>query len=343
MNTNVNAMSTRTKLAVTITTAIALIAGSVGYLGWVNHREAAAAKAAATDTGLPEPDPIEPQWDGALWAINRSPGPDYGAITRIDTDGTVTRVGTETCDVIARGGDTLACLTDDGPEGTRLTFIDPTTGASRVTHYETGLPSRVQVSADGKWASFTTFVEGHSYVTPGQFSTWPVIIDVASGIHATVEMFATVDQNGKPVTAIDRNFWGMAFDPTDTDTFYAAIQYNANTYIVRGSAQNRAAEIIIPGYGCPTPSPDGTHLIIRDEHTLKFLLHDLSTGETTPLNEDRLSDDQARWVDNDTIIYSLPADNPGSAEQPATDLWALNVKDGSGPVRVTRAASSATT
>ena len=44
-----------------------------------------------------------------------------------------------------------------------------------------GVPSRARVSRDGRLAAVTTFVTGHSYATPGQFSTAATLIDVRRG------------------------------------------------------------------------------------------------------------------------------------------------------------------
>ncbi len=41
-----------------------------------------------------------------------------------------------------------------------------------------GVPSRARVSRDGRYGSVTFLVYGHSYATPGNFSTQTTIIDL---------------------------------------------------------------------------------------------------------------------------------------------------------------------
>lgn len=332
-------MNNRTKLLISVTAVAGCVAGSVGYVAWVNNRERAKELAAATDSGLPEAG--DASADNRLYAINRSPGDTYGVVTIIEPDGTVEPFGPtdRRCDVLHRGGEVLACLSDDNGKGTTVEVIDVETGETIQSYTSLGLPSRMRVSDDDRWMAYTVFVEGHSYTTPGEFSTDPTIIDLEAGSYQTVEAFTARDLNGKVINAVDRNYWGMSFVDGGDGLFYAALQSNGVTYIIEGDANTRTAQVILEGYGCPSPSPDGKRLIVRDEHTLEFLLHDLETGETTPLPETRLSDDQAEWIDNSTIVYSLPADNPGSAAQPAMDVWSLNV-DGGEPVMIARAASS---
>ncbi|MCZ9337488.1 TolB-like translocation protein, partial [Streptomyces sp. TRM76130] len=63
---------------------------------------------------------------------------------------------------------------------------------------------------------------------------------------------------------------------------------------------------------------------------------DLRTLRETPLAERHSVDDQAAWLDDDTLAYALPADG----EVGSSDLWSVPA-DGSGSPRLLiRGASS---
>ena len=55
-----------------------------------------------------------------------------------------------------------------------------------------------------------------------------------------------------------------------------------------------------------------------------FAVLDLATGRQTLLaGETHNVDDQAEWLDDDTILYGLPRDG----EPGVTDVWALDTSD----------------
>jgi hypothetical protein len=191
-----------------------------------------------------------------------------------------------------------------------------------------GIPSRTRLSKDGTLVATTTFVHGHSYASPGEFST-ETLVSTADGAHTdNVESFVlTVD--GTPITADDRNIWGVTF--ADHDTFYATAASAKKTWLVRGSLSARALTALLPDAECPSLSPDGTRVAIKTRGNLppgqwRIAVHDLRTGKTTLLAETRSVDDQIEWLDNTTVVYGLPRSDAGPA---ATDVWRVPA-DGTG-------------
>jgi hypothetical protein len=77
---------------------------------------------------------------------------------------------------------------------------------------------------------------------------------------------------------------------------------------------------------CPSLSPDGTRIAYKrrvDDGSVIWRLHvlDLRTMQDAPLTEARMVDDQAEWLDDDTILYGLEG-----------DVWAVQA-DGAGAPR----------
>jgi hypothetical protein len=203
----------------------------------------------------------------------------------------------------------------------------------------TGIPSRARVSPDGRYASVTAFVSGDSYAAAGSFSTRTTLIDATHGTPiADLEKF-TVTKDGKQVTAVDVNYWGVTF-ARNSDRFYATMATGGKTYLIQGSVQGRVAHVIHENVECPSLSPDGKRIAYKkrtgssaDPWHLTVL--DLATMRETPLAESRSIDDQVEWLDDGQILYGLdgqvwavPADGSGrprrflaSADSPAAVRW----------------------
>jgi hypothetical protein len=202
-----------------------------------------------------------------------------------------------------------------------------------------GVPSRARVSRDGRYASVTMFVSGHSYAAAGSFSTQTTLIDLRAGrAIAELEEF-TVSRNGRVVAAEDVNFWGVTF-ADDGDTFYATLATGGRTYLVRGSIRDRTMRTLHENVECPSLSPDGTRIAYKKrvgsgETPWRLTVLDLATLRETPLSEDRGFDDQAEWVDDERVAYGLggevfvaAADGSGepqrlraAADSPAVVRW----------------------
>ena len=75
---------------------------------------------------------------------------------------------------------TALCLGHAGPTTFPVIELD---ARLREKHQLTlaGVPSRVRISPNGRWAGVTAFLTGHSYAPPGQFSTAATIVDLHTG------------------------------------------------------------------------------------------------------------------------------------------------------------------
>jgi len=201
-----------------------------------------------------------------------------------------------------------------------------------------GLPSRARVSADGRYGAMTVFVNGDSYLSsPTAFSTRTTILDMASGRQiAQLERF-DVTKDGKPFDAVDFNFWGVTFSPTDSNTFYATLATGDHHYLVKGDIAARSLRVLRDRVECPSLSPDGRQIAFKsrigNENRWHVHVLDVATLEDHPVAEQRSVDDQVEWLDDETLVYSdganvytVPADGSG-AEQ-------LLIKDATSPVRL---------
>jgi hypothetical protein len=202
----------------------------------------------------------------------------------------------------------------------------------------TGLPSRTRVSPDGRYGAMTVFVTGDSYLSsPTAFSTRTTILEMASGKQVgQLEQFK-VEKDGKPFDAVDFNFWGVTFDPSDSDHFYATLGTGGDHYLVEGSIGDESMTVLRDGVECPSLSPDGRQIAyksrIGDEARWRLRVLDVATLEDHAVDEERSIDDQVEWLDDDTLVYSdgrnvyvAPADGSGPS--------AVLVRDATSPVRL---------
>jgi len=201
-----------------------------------------------------------------------------------------------------------------------------------------GLPSRARVSSDGRYGAMTVFVTGDSYLgSSTAFSTRTSIVDMTSGeTLGQLEQFS-VSKGGEPLDAVDFNFWGVTFDPQDSDRFYATLATGGHHYLVEGSIRDRSMRVLRDGVECPSLSPDGTRIAFKsrigEETRWRLKVLDLATLADHPLAEERSIDDQVEWLDDDTLaysdgrnVYTVPADGGGEAR--------LLVADATSPVRL---------
>ena len=205
------------------------------------------------------------------------------------------------------------CLSDRGDilNPYKVVFFGPDF-KERSSSPLAGVPSRARVSADGKYGSSTVFVTGDSYA-PGSFSTRTSIWEMATGAHLVdLEQFS-VWQNGRQLQSPDHNFWGVTFDPANSDHFFATLGTQGHTYLVSGELSAKKATVLRDGVECPSVSPDGTRIAFKqrtsaggaDLPSWQPAVLDLSTLKDHPVAETRTVDDQIEWVDDSTVVYAI--------------------------------------
>jgi hypothetical protein len=200
----------------------------------------------------------------------------------------------------------------------------------------TGLPSRARVSSDGRYGAMTVFVAGDAYLeSSAAFSTRTYVLDMKSGeTVAQLEQFE-VERDGEHFDSVDFNFWGITFDPDDSDRFYATLASGDHHYLVEGSISSRRMRVLRDEVECPSLSPDGKRIAYKSriDGSNRWRLHvlDVATLADHPVAEKRSIDDQPEWLDDDVLVYSdgtdvytVPADGSGAPE--------LLVEDATSPV-----------
>lgn len=201
-----------------------------------------------------------------------------------------------------------------------------------------GLPSRARVSSDGRYGAMTVFVSGDAYLESSTaFSTRTYVVDMETGkAVGQLEQFG-VSKDGKSFDAVDFNFWGMTFDPKDSDRFYATLATGDHHYLVEGSVSEREMHVLRDGVECPSLSPNGRQIVFKSridgENRWRLRVLDLTTLSDHAVAEERSIDDQAEWLDDDTLaysdgrnVYTVPADGSGEP--------GLLVRDATSPVRL---------
>lgn len=240
----------------------------------------------------------------------------------------------------ASGGTAVCLAVKPGiPPMTKAIILDRDL-KTRRTIVVGGTPNRARVSPSGRMVSWTLFVTGDSY-TSSAFSTRSGILDLKTGYliksMETIQLYI----DGKRYHAPDVNYWGVTFT-RDDNRFYATLSTKGTTYLVEGDMKTWKARTLRTNAECPSLSPDGTRLVfkkrVREGADDPWRLHvlDLRTMRETPLAEARSVDDQAAWLDDRTVAYSLPGRAEGSS-----DIWSVPA-DGSGaePRLLVRDASS---
>jgi hypothetical protein len=302
-----------------------------------------------TVAALPTPVPVEegppadtdPSDDvlqaGDFVFVSRVPGEEYGQVERLHPDGERERLGIE-CDRVHAGGGLLLCLgAADGivPAGDAKLLSLGTPALEELWWRPTGRPSRARVAADGSYAAFTAFVAGHSYLEVGEFST-ETIVATPAGQFTNAEFFG-VDSDDDHYRAIDGNWWGVSHIPGSDGEVVATFGAADRVEVLRIDIESAVATPLLSAGGCPSISPDGRHLVAKRpdpsvDVPAALVLFDLETGEDLVLAEDRFVDDQVEWLDDDTIVYAISRgpDGPG-ADQPARDIWSLDLAPGAEP------------
>jgi len=320
--------------AVLLTAIVVVVLLAVGGYAWHAWH--------AQRTAVEQAPPVDTTALDAVLAVphlvfrSTLPGPQYGLVAAVPLSdpGGPRAFTTLACDRIDVAGRTGACLRTQ--RGIATTFdavtVDTTTWEQIATWALPGIPSRTRVSDDGTLVGTTAFVTGHSYATVG-FSTQTEIHRSDGTSLGNIEDWLVV-VDGSPLTAVDRNLWGVTF--VDDDTFYATVasQSAGTTWLVRGSISSRTMIAQREGAECPSVSPDRTHVAYkkvvdsRGAQTVWALaVLDLASGTETLLPATEGLDDQAEWLDDDTLLYGLPRPD----EAGTTDVWAVDLAPGSEP------------
>ncbi|GAA1665038.1 TolB-like translocation protein; signal peptide [Citricoccus zhacaiensis] len=259
---------------------------------------------------------------------NTASGEGYGMVSSVSLadPGGARQVSGQACDRVDVAGEYLSCLrTLRGIPTTFETQVydyGQDLGISPVTTWPlAGIPSRTRVSDDGLVAT-TAFVTGHSYAADS-FSTETTVKgagDPDGRDYGNLQDFEiTVD--GEPLTAIDRNVWGVSF--AGGDRFFATVASGGTTWLMEGDLAARTMASVATEAECPSVSPDGSRVafkVRRDSggdmvggsgvHWDVAVL-DLASGERTVIELERGIDDQLEWLDEDTLLYGLPREEAG--------------------------------
>jgi len=192
-----------------------------------------------------------------------------------------------------------------------------------------GVPSRVRISPDGRFAATTLFENGHSYAEHG-FSTSTRVFDLQANAIAIDNLEeVAIARDGKAFRASDFNFWGVTF-ARDGRTFFATLASAGHNYLIRGSVTTKTASIVHDGVECPSLSPDNRRIAFKKRlggsaGWWQIAVLDLQTmTEKLLASETRSVDDQVEWLDDGHVMYHLPTST-------GADIWVAAIDGGSQP------------
>jgi hypothetical protein len=284
-----------------------------------------APRAAAPDSGKRLANAVPAHGAVVFRSLDRADPANYGHIAwaPLDRPESVRSVAGLGCERVHFAAGRGICLVKAGKLGDRVKarLLGPDLKPTGEVDLP-GVASRARIAPDGRYASVTTFVSGHSYADVGAFSTRASIIDLRSERELTdLEQFA-ITKNGSRFDSIDFNFWGVTF-AKDTGLFYATLASGGKTYLIEGDVKARTATVLRENVECPSLSPDQTRIVfkklMRDPGIWRYHVLDLATMRETPLAETRPIDDQAEWLDDDHVLYRtgeetwvVPADGSGA-------------------------------
>src|SRR4051812_7279413 len=209
------------------------------------------------------------------------------AIVALADTGGARRFTSLACERIAFAGGRGICLQAHRDMLTtyEAVLFDGTFEATATLKLE-GPPTRTRVAPNGRIGAITTFVVGRDqgYASFG-FSTRTIVVDLTTGQPiANLEQFKA-ERDGRPFTAPDFNFWGITFAP-DSNTFYATLMTNRQTYLVRGDVSRQTLTVLRGNVECPALSPDNTRIgykkrVETTQAPWRFFVLNLRTMEDT--------------------------------------------------------------
>jgi Tol biopolymer transport system component len=150
-------------------------------------------------------------------------------------------------------------------------------------------------------------------------------------------------KDGQPYQATSRTFSSVTF--ADDNRFYAAMSTGDLRYLIEGDIAAKRVLTVTEDVEGPSLSPDGTRIAFthinggaddidhdhgghgESEPIWQLSILDLGTLRITHLGETRSVDDQAVWLDDATVAYSLQRPDG------TNDIWAVPA-DGTGSPRM---------
>ncbi|MFE2379386.1 TolB family protein [Streptomyces sp. NPDC059398] len=316
-------MGTGARTLILVVTALVLATAATGY---VMHARDGAAAGPAGRIRLDRP--------GRILFRDTAPGAGFGRAATVSAaaPGAARTVGAVRCDRLYAARGTGICLQRKGPvPATYVGVLDRAMHPTRRIK-AAGFPNRARVSASGAMLSWTTFVQGDSYLRD-DFSTRTSVLDTRTGrLRSNIERIP-LTLGGRPYHAADVNYWGVTF-AADDNTFYATVRTGGRTYLVRGDYRKWTARTLRTNAECPSLSPDGTRIVFKKRvnasanRPWRLYVLDLATMRETPLAEVHSIDDQAAWLDGHTVMYGRARGSGGG-----WDVWSVPA-DGSGAPRL---------
>jgi hypothetical protein len=93
----------------------------------------------------------------------------------------------------------------------------------------------------------------------------------------------------------------------------ARCPHKGKHYLVKGDIATQTATVLRENVECPSLSPNGTRIAYKkrlqsgDRVVWELHVLHLASGRDTSLDEERSVDDQLEWLDNERVLYALPA------------------------------------
>lgn len=261
--------------------------------------------------------------------VNRAPGDEYGHLGYLDKSGerVITEIDCERVDLNEHRG---ICLSAAGGLTQTATGRILNQNLASTVEFPVNKPSRATVSPSGNIVAWTGFTQGHSYLQAGEFATVTQLISVEEGVAADLEFGFQTFWDGVHYLEADRNYWGVTF--VDDNTFYSTMGSAGQTVLVKGDISAGLLEVVYENASCPEISPDGSTIVAKEQRgdAFQLIAIDVATGQRRDLGETEMVDDQVEWIDEDTIAYARP-NSSGTDEEPAFDIWAVDLDEGSEP------------
>ncbi len=261
---------------------------------------------------------------------NTAFGADYGKVASVPLDDPMgaRSVSPQLCDRLYSTSKLTMCLTTNA--GIVTTWTAQQTGSQEQSWSLPGVPSRTRISANSQLVAETSFVTGVSYAAVG-FATETIIATATGKSYGNIERFSLL-VDGAPVTAADRNIWGVTFTD-DNRYFYATAASGGSTWLVRGDLVDRTLTSVQKDLECPSLSPDGTRIAFKKNGgtvstpVWHIAILDLERMAETIVSREHSVDDQVEWLDDSTLLYGHP--RPGVVGD--SDVWSVPVDGSTAP------------